>query len=89
MLDARVADRHNGRRRVERNLGCLQRAAIDQKRVILLPHDGDELIHDADLRADVIVLRRLGRERQFFRVDFGAGKREEGKPGRDFERGRR
>jgi hypothetical protein len=51
----------------------LKRAAVDQERVTGAAERGDELIHDADLRADICVFRFLPGEREFDAVNLDPG----------------
>ena len=65
----------------------LQRAAIEQDRMLRLPHARDELVHDADARADKFVFRAAA---EFCNLGQGKPMRaqaQEREGGSDFDRG--
>ena len=64
-----------------------QRAAIEHKRVVLLPVQGNELVHDADASADEFVFCFLAKLRQLDAVRRPAGLIGESQRGGDFNRG--
>lgn len=59
VLDVGVGDQHHQFGVLQRHQPRLEGPAVDEQRVALLAHDGDELVHDAARHAGELVLRLL------------------------------
>ena len=64
MLHAAVDDGDDAAAEVERDVPVLERAAVQEQRVAGPGHEADELVHDAALHPDEVVLGTLAEERQ-------------------------
>ena len=69
MLHARIQQHQLIALRIEREVGILQRTAVQTDQVALLSENRGELVHDAAVYAAVVVFGRLADLRQFELVD--------------------